>query len=135
MGAAKFRNLFILAAGILLASCRQQQNVSPAPRPSIRTITFHNNGRDRIQVYLIGQKEDWLLGRLEPFQTTTLRLPESSLTDGEEAVVLAVLPGWSRTLAPRTDQRAARSIAERGSFLPGEEWVFVNGQLLGPRQR
>ena len=133
MGITKIRRIASLAAGILIASCMQHQIAPPAERISAGTITFHNQGRDRIQVYLIGQKEDWLLGRLEPMETARLRLPESSSANAGEAVVLAVLPGWSRSLRPRGDRLATLSIAESGSNLPGEEWIFVNGQLLGPR--
>src|SRR5699024_2849156 len=106
-----------------------------APQTQGGTITFRNSGRDRIQVYLIGERENWLLGRLEPLQTARLRLPESSFVVTGEAVVLAVLPGWSRSLEPRADHRATMSIAERGTELAGEEWLFVNGQLQGPRRR
>jgi hypothetical protein len=59
-------------------------------------------------------------------------LPESFAAIPDEAVALAVLPGWSRSLAPRTDRRASLSIAEQGGDLAGEEWSFVNGQLQGP---
>ena len=128
------RSFLSLAAAFLIASCMQHQ-VAPAAAPiSAGTITFHNHGRDRIQVYLIGEKEDWLLGRLEPMETAHLRLPESISEEGREAVVLAVVPGWARNLAPRNDRRATLSITEISNNLRGEEWVFVNGQLLGPRR-
>ena len=135
MGIAKTRSIASLAAGILIASCMQHQMAPPGQPISAGTIIFHNQSRDRIQVYLIGEKEDWLLGRLEPLETAHLRLPESSSAAAEEAVVLAVLPGWSRNLAPRGDRRATLSITEHTNNLPGEEWIFVNGQLQGPRQR
>lgn len=135
MGIPTTRCAFPLAACLLLISCAPSPRMALARPEPARTITFHNNGRERVQVYLIGQKEDWLLGRLEPLERAQLRLPASSFVETDEAVVLAVLPGWSRSLSPRTDWRAVRSIEERGSQLPGAEWRFVNGQLQGPRQR
>jgi len=134
MGISMIRSIALLAAGILVASCMHQM-APPEQRISAGTITFHNQGRDRIQVYLIGDKEDWLLGRLESLETAHLRLPESVSAAADGSVVLAVLPGWSRVLAPRVDRRAVLSMRERGGDLPGEEWSFVNGQLLGPMQR
>ena len=135
MSVAMIRRISSLAAVFLIVSCTPQQGAGPEPVPSARTITFHNSGRDRIQVYLVGAKESWLLGRLEPQETARLRLPESATTEDEQSVVLAVLPGWSRSLAPRADRRAVLSILEPGRAMSGEEWMFVNGQLQGPRQR
>ena len=132
MGIAKIRSLASLAAAMLIASCMQHQTTSTRPSMSARTVTFHNRGRDRIQVYLIGANEEWLLGRLEPLETVHLKLPESSSVAGEP-VVLAVIPGWSRSPAPRRDRRAMISVAERSSNLPGEEWTFVNGQVQALR--
>src|SRR5437763_11833853 len=134
MGILHVRRTAALAAVILIASCAQHQPPSLQTSTPVRTITFHNNGRDRIQVYLVGEKENWLLGRLEPMESVRLRLPESMSEETPEAVVLAVLPGWSRNLAPSRDRRAALSITEVSDNLPGEEWTFVNGQLLGPRR-
>jgi len=132
MGVPTIRRILLLVAGLLVVSCTRNRAAAPTPLPSARTITFHNNSRDRIQVYVVGAKESWLLGRLEPYETARLRLPESFAAIPDEAVALAVLPGWSRSLAPRTDRRASLSIAEQGGDLAGEEWSFVNGQLQGP---
>ena len=85
-----------------------------------------------MKVYLIGEADNWLLGRLEPLETARLRLPESFVATGE-VVVLAVLPGWAGSLAPRADDRVALSITEHGGDLPGDEWFFVNGQPQGRR--
>jgi hypothetical protein len=122
-----------LVAGVSIAACMQHQTAPPAQSAPAATITFHNSGRDRVQVYLIGDKESWLLGRLEPMETAHLRLPESSAMDEGDVVVLGVLPGWSKSLAPRADARVRLSIAERRTAMSGEEWIFVNGQLQGPR--
>jgi hypothetical protein len=134
MRVAEIRRVSLLVAGILIASCSHPRRAAPAPEPLVRTITLRNSSRDRIQVYLVGQKEHWLLGRLEPLETSRLRLPESSFTDTDEAVVIAVLPGWSRSLAPRADRRAVLSLLEHRGDLAGKEWIFVNGALQGPGQ-
>jgi hypothetical protein len=134
MGILHIRHTAALAAVILIASCAQHQPSSPQPSTPARTITFHNHGRDRIQVYLVGEKENWLLGRLEPMESARLRLPESVSDQTREAMVLAVLPGWSRNLAPSRDRHAALSMTEVGMNLPDEEWSFVNDQVLGPRR-
>jgi hypothetical protein len=120
-----------LAAGVLITSCAHYQPAAPGdPTPAV-TITFRNQSRDRVQVYLVGEKEDWLLGRLESLETAHLALPAASIT-APQSVVLAVIPDWSRNLQPRRDRRAVLSIKERTYNLPGEEWIFVDGQLQGP---
>ena len=134
MGVPTIR-ISLLAAGLLIASCTPHRGAAPTPAPSARIITFRNRSHERIQVYLVGQKENWLLGRLEGLETARLRLPESFSDASGEGVVLAVLPGWSRSLAPRADRRVALSITEPRGDVAGEEWIFVNGQLLGPGRR
>ena len=113
MGIARIR-IITLAATLLIASCVQHQVAPEGPLESDAAVVFHNQGHDRIQVYLVGQRESWLLGRLEPRETAHLRLPESIFAIEGDDVVLAVLPGWSCGLAPRSDHRAAPSVMEPG---------------------
>jgi hypothetical protein len=132
MGSGNIRGVSTLAVCLLIASCALPGAKSPArPNPSA-TITFHNQGRDRIQVYLVGEKENWLIGRLEPLQTANLAIPQFGFASAPQAVALAVVPGWSRSQQPRLDGRATVSIDEVSDRLPGEEWIYVNGQLRGP---
>lgn len=132
MGITHVRSLFTLAAGVVIASCVRHHIPLSEQFSSAGTITFHNHTGDRIQVYLIGEKANWLLGRLEPYQTARLQLPGSSAAAPREPVSLAVIPGWSRTLQPGRDGRAALSIKDFSDNLPGEEWFFTAGQVHGP---
>ncbi len=132
MGSGKIRGVSTLAACLLIASCVSLgAKSSRRPEPST-TITFHNQGRERIQVYLVAEKQDWLIGRLEPLQTARLRLPELGFAATSQSLALAVVPGWSGNVLPRRDPRATFSIDEVSDNLPGEEWIFINGQLRGP---
>ena len=131
MASNKLRSVAPLAFAFVIASCVQHNTAPPEdPSPTV-TITFRNQSRDRIQVYLVGEKEDWLLGRLESLETAHLSVPAASMVT-PQSVVLAVIPDWSRNLQPRRDRRAVLSIKERTHNLPGEEWIFVDGQLQGP---
>jgi hypothetical protein len=134
MRVTKVQCISKLAAGTLIVAWGRHQGVVPAAPLPARSIMFHNDGRERVQVYLIGEEDNWLLGRLEPSETARLRLPESFVATGA-VVVLAVLPGWARSLAPRADHRVALSITEHGGDLPGEERFSVNGRAQGRRQR
>lgn len=132
MGSGSIRGVSTLAACLVIASCASPGAKSAGrPEPSA-TITFHNQARDRIQIYLVGEKEDWLIGRLEPLQTAHLALPQFGIASAPLGVALVVIPGWSGNAQPRRDPRAAVSIDQVSDNLPGEEWIFLNGQLQGP---
>lgn len=132
MGIAKLRGVATLAACLLIASCIQPGAGPTSRPPSGPTITFRNQDRDRVQVYLVGEKQDWLIGRLESMETAHLPLPELGLAATTQPVALVVVPGWARNLRPRQDPHATVSINEISDNLPGEEWIFAAGQLQGP---
>lgn len=132
MGIANIRGVITVAACLLNASCVKLGGSAPGELAPSAAITFHNQGRDRVQVYLVGEKEDWLIGRLEPLETARLPLPQFGFASAPQAVAVVVVPGWSRNLQPRRDPHAAVSIDETSDKLAGEEWIFVNGQLQGP---
>src|SRR4051812_7695404 len=56
-------------------------------------IRFDNNARDYVHVYLVGERQEWLLGRVEPGAHATLRIPEAALTGNTESMRLSVLTG------------------------------------------
>lgn len=132
MGIANTRGLITLAAFLMSASCVKLGGSARGDLAPTATITVHNQGRDRVQVYLVGEKDEWLIGRLEPLQTAHFPLPRFGFASAPQAVAVAVVPGWSQNLQPRRDPHAAFSIDQVSDNLAGEEWVFVNGQLEGP---
>lgn len=129
---SKIRGMIAVAACVLSAACFRAGGAASGELAPGATITFHNQGRDRIQVYLVGEKEEWLIGRLEPLETARLALPQFGFVTASRAVSVAVVPGWFTNLQARHEPRAAFSIDECTENLPGQEWRFVNGQLEGP---
>jgi hypothetical protein len=134
-GISKIRGVIAVAACLVSTSCVRLGGSASGDLAPRATITFHNQGRERVQVYLVGEKEDWFIGRLEPLETARLALPQFGFTSASRSVALAVLPGWSKNLEPRRDPRATFSIDEVTDGLAGEEWFFVSGQLEGPVRR
>jgi hypothetical protein len=124
-----------VAAGALLLTlaCRPNQlrNDGLAPESAGR-ITFRNQSAIPIQVYLVGETREWLLGRLEPLQTGQLLLPAWTGETTPASVALVVISGWSRTLDANHHPGRVRSLNEPTERLNGGIWIFVNGQLLGP---
>jgi len=98
-------------------------------------IRFDNGAREHVHVYLVGQRREWLLGRVEPGATTTLRLPEASLADDPGFVQLAVVSGGRVTQRAARDPRAKLTIAQSASAILSRQWRFAQGELTSPLPR
>jgi hypothetical protein len=108
--------------------------VSPAQdRPP--TVRFDNGGRERVHVYLISQRREWLLGRVEPGAIAMLRLPEASIADDPGFVQLAVVAGGGVTLRAARDPRARLSMPQPASAIISRGWRFAQGELTSPVPR
>lgn len=93
------------------------------------TIRFDNLGRDRVDVYLIGPKREWILGRVEPGAKANLRIPEEALAEGLTFVRLAVLEGERLTFQAARNPRARLTIAQPASAILSQRWSFSQGAL------
>jgi hypothetical protein len=98
-------------------------------------IRFDNDARDYVHVYLIGERRQWLLGRVEPGAIATLRIPEAALDAGSGLVQLAVLTGERVTLQAARDPRARLTIAQPASAILSNQWRFTQGQLTSLKLR
>jgi hypothetical protein len=93
------------------------------------TIRFDNDGPDRLDVYLIGEKREWRLGRVEPGANARFPIPEGVLDDGSKFVRLAVLANEQLTLRAARDPRARLTIALPLSAILSQRWSFSRGEL------
>ena len=93
------------------------------------SLRFDNLARTYVHVYLIGQKREWLLGRVEPGAVATLRIPDGSLESNPGFVQLAVVEGKHVTQQAARDARAQLTIAQPASSILAQQWRFVPGQL------
>jgi hypothetical protein len=100
-----------------------------APVADPHTIRFDNLGRERVHVYLIGAKREWLLGRVEPGAIASLRIPDAALAEGSTMVQLAVLAGERATFQAARHARATLTISQPASALLSQRWTFSQGQL------
>jgi hypothetical protein len=123
-----------LLAGCLLVSCSRMTVQLPQPdlEPTAATLTFRNQSRERIYVYLIEEREEQLLGRLEQLETARLRLPVRSSAGEGGMIRLAVVAGEASRLQPSRDSRAILSVYLPVQSLVGQNMAFVAGQLTGP---
>jgi hypothetical protein len=125
-----------LALGACAGGARRALPNDPSPmedRPL--TVRFDNGGREHVHVYLVGQRREWLLGRVEPGAVATLRLPDASVADDPGFVQLAVVPGGRITHQAARDPRARLTIAQPASAILSLRWRFAQGELTSPVRR
>jgi hypothetical protein len=123
-----------LIGTLALGACvRAPSQSAPEPLTStyagLLTIRFDNTAGERVDVYLIGEKREWLLGRVEPGATASLRIPEESLAEGSTFVRLAVLAGEPLTFAAARNPRARLTVAQPASAILSQQWSFSHGEL------
>ena len=129
-----------LAMTLALGACAggPRRTASDGPSPlydRAPTVRFDNGGREHVHVYLIGQRREWLLGRVEPGAVATLRLPDASLGDDPGFVRLAVVPGGRVTQQAARDPCARVTIAQPASAILSLRWRFAQGELTSPVTR
>ena len=99
------------------------------------TIRFDNLNRESVDVYLIGAKREWRLGRVAPGAIATLQLPDEALAEGAMMVRLAVLADEPPTLAAARHARAVLTVAQPASEILSQRWAFSQGSLTSLRHQ
>ena len=113
------------AGGPSRSATEEPSPVAAAPH----TLRFDNQARSYVHVYLVGEKREWLLGRVETGASTTLRIPEGSLESNPGFVQLAVVTGGKATQRAASDARAQLTIAQPASSILARQWRLSQGQL------
>jgi hypothetical protein len=128
-----------MAAPLLFGACAggASRPVAEGPTPAeapAQAIRFDNLAREHVHVYLVGQRREWLLGRVAPGAVAALRLPEE-LANDPGFVQLAVLAGGQVSQRAARDVRARLTIAQPASALLARQWRFSQGELTSPTGR
>ena len=87
-----------------------------------------------MHVYLIGEKREWLLGRVEAGAIATLRVPKESLAGNAKFVRLAVIAGQGLMLQAARNPRATLTLAQPMSAILSQQWTFSQGRLTSLRR-
>ena len=111
------------------AGSRPMQNHGSSTLAGLLTIRFDNLSRETVDVYLIGTKREWILGRVAPGALANLRLPDEAFAPGSMKVQIAVLAGERQTLAAARDPRAVFTVAAPASTLLSQRWTFSGSSL------
>jgi hypothetical protein len=125
--------LVTLCAVLSLGGCARSSNIRAtelAPSSAVpSTLQFDNQGRDRVDVYLVGETRSWRIGRLEPGQARLLALPKDIPATDLPRLQLAVLANAPMTVDPRRDPRALTTLRQPVAALMGQRWGYALGQL------
>lgn len=103
-----------------------------------RAIRFDNDSRDYVHVYLVGERRQWLLGRVETGAIAILRIPAAAFAEPSGRMQLAVIAGGRVTLQAARDPRVQLTIVQPASHILSQQWRFAQGQLTSfglPRSR
>jgi hypothetical protein len=117
-----------LTIAFALAGCAgtPSRSVSGGLAPGLelpRVIRFDNGARDYVHVYLVGEKREWFLGRVEIGARATLRIPDDALADAGP-MRLAVLEGQLRTPRAAGEARAATTLRQPIAAIVSQRWTF-----------
>jgi hypothetical protein len=136
------RHAFVSIAATLTMTLSLAACVSAPSRPvldqptatgtGLLSIRFENSNRESVDVYLIGAKREWLLGRVATGAIATLRLPDEALAE-RSMVQLAVLAGQHPTFAVAREPRAVLSAAQPPAAMLAQRWTFSRGNLMSLR--
>jgi hypothetical protein len=94
-------------------------------------VRFDNDSRDYVQVYLVGIRREWLLGRAAPGARVTLRIPEEALSEDAGQMRIAVLPGTHTFDRAAVDMRASSALPRPMAEILGQRWTFSQRTTYG----
>lgn len=126
-----------MTATLTLGACYQAASVRDGPLwidEALLRFRFDNGAREHVHVYLIGEKREWLLGRVEPGAIAILRIPKESLVENASFVRLAVIAGERITLQAARNPRATLTLAQPASAILTQQWMFSQGSLTSLRR-
>ncbi len=134
-----YRAIVSLAVVALLplVGCARQTSTAMADSESSQatpvTIRFDNDAMVPVRVYLIGNRREWALGRVEPGQETRLRVPEESFAEPAGTIRLAVLADATPSVRAALDPRTAFAVAQPVSTIASLRWRFSAGNAAPPQ--
>jgi hypothetical protein len=119
-----------MSLSLTVAGCFQAGRSGPSRQDGVRpSIRFVNDAREHVHVYLIGEKREWLLGRVEAGATAMLRIPEESLAGYPTFAQLVVIAGEGITLQAARHPRATPTLGQPVSTILSQRWRFSQGSL------
>lgn len=140
MTTPRVRSLVSLAAALTFplameacasASPRATSEPGMASDDAPRTVRFDNAGREYVHVYLVGDRREWLLGRVEAGAKTTLRIPREAIAEETGIVQMAVVIGDRVSLGAKRASRLAITIPQPGVAIIGQRWTFSQTPAAG----
>jgi hypothetical protein len=142
MTTPRTRSLVSLAAALALtltlsgcasapAASRLASDAPVSPEGPPPVVHFDNDSRDYVQVYLVGLRREWLLGRVAPGARTTLRIPVDALDEDAGEMRLAVISGGSVLQRAAVDAGVTTALPRPTAEIVGQRWTFSQRPTYG----
>ena len=123
---------FILTLGGCASVAARGARDGPAPTNGpLPTVRFDNDARDYVHVYLVGERREWLLGRVAPGGRAWLRIPDEALAEDAGRMRLAVLVGERVTFRAGSEAGAASALAQPAAAIISQWWTYSQMPALG----
>lgn len=126
LAAALMVTLVAGCAGRAAPDGRQAMAPERAPQATIR---FENEAQVPVDVYLVGERREWRLGRVAPGAIAALPIPDVALTSEPAMVSLAVISGGPLSVQAAKDPRATYTIAQPAAELLAQRFTFAQHQV------
>lgn len=132
------RCMVAIVAAVVLGGCASARrpvvwDASDVLADGAPTIRFDNQGQREVDVYLVGDRQEWRLGRVAAGATAKLDIPEAAIVESAGFVRLAVIAGGPPSARAGLDPRSRFSIAQPLAELPQQRFTYVERQLGAPQ--
>ncbi len=132
------RHTLVSAAAALLLTLGACVSAGPT-RPPVETaaldgkpaIHFDNQSQDYVTVYLVGVREQYLLGRVAAGARTKLAIPAELVEDASRSFWIAALSGTRGTGNVMADPRTIRTLPEHVSTMLEQRWTYTGTAARG----
>jgi hypothetical protein len=126
----------VLTVALTLAGCASAPVRLASDEPAVTeelpvSIPFENAARNYVHVYLVGQKREWFLGRVEIGARATLRIPDEALAEDAGPMRLAVLEGQRMTGRVAIDPHATTMLTLPVEAIVSQKWTFSETASTG----
>jgi hypothetical protein len=118
-----------LVAGCAGRSAPDATHATAPERAPRATVRFENEAQSPVDVYLVGERREWRLGRVAPGAIASLAIPDAALTSEPTMVSLAVISGGPLSVQAAKDPRATYTLAQPAAELLAQRFTYAQRQV------
>ena len=117
-------SLALTLGGCAAASSRLADGEGAASESTASVVPFHNEGRIAVRVYLIDDRHQWMLGRVEAGARALLRIPVDATGENVSWMRIAVTDGGPLGSGTARDGRTVTAETQPLAMILSQQWAF-----------